>query len=148
MRLQMTGKTFGVFCLVAWCVALVIKNLGYFFLTSAQTDMQFRVVGDIFQVILLIAILLATYRALRAEKAAQTWSRASIRKRILVGVAVGIVSISLDWKHFFPNGQVEFRAGLDDLAFGLFLGTLVVLIGLHSWPDLKTSDSEQENLIV
>lgn len=113
---------------IALCpVAIGFVHWKYFFPRSAHSDFRFQLVGECLELLVLGGIFVLAYFGFANERRQGEAIPLSNGKKALGGVAIGITSIVLAWREFFPNDQFKLSAGIDALTFSLFMGLFMYI---------------------
>ena len=144
-----TGKRVLNLLAIALCpVSIGFVHWKYFFPRSAHSDFRFQLVGECLELLALGGIFVLAYFGFANERRQGEAIPLSNGKKALGGVVIGITSIVLAWREFFPNDQFKLAAGIDALMFSLFMGLFMYIFGFNfRWNQGRPSKEEEKSVV-
>ncbi len=130
---------------IGFLAFLVWKDI---FPLSAHPDLQFQVLGEILELLALIATLALVRTAFAKLRKRVTGEKVSYSANIGSAIAFSMIFIFMDWRKFFPGDHFQLSAGLSTIYGALLAGVFFGLYGVAFAGNYERPTNEEVRSVV
>jgi hypothetical protein len=141
-------KTVNILAILAVPLAIGFMHWRYFFPVAAHSDLQFQIVGESAESLAIVGICALIFFSFAEKRKKAGPTQVSDGLKVLAGAAFAALSITLDWREFFPNDRFDPSAGIAGLVGSLFMGLFFGIFAFAFQKQQGKPSKEDEKSVV